>query len=33
MDKLEIVWTSTALKQRNYIFEFWNNHNIDFDYS
>jgi len=33
MDKLKLVWTSTALRERNYIFEFWNKHNQNLDYS
>jgi len=27
MALLNVLWTSTALKQRNYIFEYWNNRN------
>ena len=27
MARLEILWTSTALKQRNHIFEYWNERN------
>ena len=27
MAKLTLFWTQTAIKQRNYIFEYWNNRN------
>ena len=30
---LEILWTSTALKQRNHIFEYWNERNKSNSYS
>lgn len=33
MALLKIVWTATALKQRNHIFEYWNNRNKSKSYS
>jgi len=33
MAKLKIFWTETALKQRNHIFEYWNNRNGSNSYS
>lgn len=33
MALLDIVWTETALKQRNYIFEYWNERNKSKSYS
>ena len=33
MVKLTIYWTKTALKQRNYIFEYWNKRNGTNSYS
>lgn len=33
MALLEIVWTATALKQRNYIFQYWNERNKSKIYS
>lgn len=33
MDQLEINWTSTALKQRNRIFNYWNTRNKNSNYS
>ena len=33
MDELTIIWTSTALKQRNNIFSYWNVRNNNLDYS
>jgi len=33
MALLNVLWTSTALKQRNYIFEYWNNRNRSREYS
>ncbi|MCF6224534.1 MAG: type II toxin-antitoxin system RelE/ParE family toxin [Flavobacteriaceae bacterium] len=33
MDELTIYWTETALKQRNYTFEYWNNRNKNNSYS
>jgi hypothetical protein len=33
MDVLNIVWTLTAVKQRNYIFEYWNERNKSKIYS
>ena len=33
MDELKILWTSTAIKQRNYIFEYWNERNKSIKFS
>ena len=33
MALLKIFWTSTAIKQRNYIFEYWNERNKSKTYS
>jgi len=33
MALLNVLWTSTALKQRNYIFEYWNDRNKSREYS
>ncbi len=33
MALLKIVWTATALKQRNHIFEYWNDRNASKIYS
>lgn len=33
MALLKIVWTSTAIKQRNYIFDYWNERNKSKIYS
>jgi toxin YoeB len=33
MDEITIFWTHTALEQRNYIFEYWNNRNKSSNYS
>lgn len=33
MERLRIVWTLTALKQRNYVFEYWNEKNKSKSYS
>lgn len=33
MDELKILWTQTALKQRNYIFKYWNKRNKSNTYS
>ena len=33
MAELSIFWTNTALKQRNYIFEYWNDRNKSTTYS
>jgi len=33
MAELSIFWTNTALKQRNYTFEYWNNRNKSTTYS
>ncbi len=33
MAELTIFWTQTALKQRNYTFEYWNNRNKSNSYS
>ena len=33
MARLEILWTKTALSQRNYIFEYWNFRNGNTTYS
>ena len=33
MAKLKIFWAETALKQRNYIFEYWNKRNGSTSYS
>ena len=33
MVKLNIFWTNTAIKQRNHIFEYWNNRNKSILYS
>ncbi len=33
MAGLKLVWTETAIKQRNYIFEYWNERNGSTQYS
>ena len=33
MARLKILWTSTALKQRNHIFKYWNERNKSNSYS
>ena len=33
MDSLKVFWTKTAIKQRNYIFEYWNKRNSSTNYS
>lgn len=33
MDGLEVFWTQTAIKQRNYIFDYWNKRNKSNNYS
>lgn len=33
MDELKVIWTATALKQRNYIFDYWNKRNRNNKYS
>ena len=33
MDELSVFWTPTAIKQRNYIFEYWNTRNRNNRYS
>ncbi len=33
MVRLTIYWTQTAINQRNYIFNYWNNRNKSFEYS
>jgi len=33
MDEVNIFWTKTAVKQRNHIFEYWNNRNFSTAYS
>lgn len=33
MASLKIFWTQTALRQRNFIFEYWNERNQSFEYS
>jgi plasmid stabilization system protein ParE len=33
MALLKIFWTATAIKQRNYIFEYWNERNKSISYS
>ncbi len=33
MDALKLFWTSTAIKQRNYIFNYWNKRNKNTIYS
>ena len=33
MDGLKILWTSTAIKQRNYIFDYWNEKNKTINFS
>ena len=33
MAQLKIFWTETALKQRNYVFEYWNERNKSIEYS
>ena len=33
MARLKIFWTSTAVKQRNYIFSYWNERNKNSTYS
>ncbi|WP_031426464.1 type II toxin-antitoxin system RelE/ParE family toxin [Flavimarina sp. Hel_I_48] len=33
MDGLALFWTATAKKQRNYVFDYWNNRNKSKNYS
>ena len=33
MAQLKVFWTETAIKQRNYIFEYWNERNKSTEYS
>lgn len=33
MDGLNLFWTATAIRQRNYIFDYWNNRNKNKNYS
>ena len=33
MDKLNVFWTQTAIKQRNYIFDYWNMRNKSNSYT
>lgn len=33
MVQLKIFWTKTAIKQRNYIFEYWNKRNKSYSYA
>lgn len=33
MDELRVIWTRTALNQRNSIFDYWNKRNASNDYS
>lgn len=33
MDALKLFWTSTAIKQRNYTFGYWNKRNKSISYS
>lgn len=33
MAKIVVSWTSTAVRQRNLIFEYWNEHNQSYTYS
>ena len=33
MAELSVFWTNTALKQRNYTFEYWNDRNKSATYS
>lgn len=33
MARLKLVWTTTAIKQRNYVFEYWNKRNCSTQYS
>ena len=33
MDSLKVFWTETAVRQRNYIFEYWNERNKNTKYS
>ena len=33
MDELKIIWSNTAIKQRNNIFEYWNKRNKSKEYS
>jgi len=33
MAKIKLLWTETAIRQRNYIFEYWNNRNKSTAYS
>ncbi|MBC8319854.1 MAG: type II toxin-antitoxin system RelE/ParE family toxin [Bacteroidetes bacterium] len=33
MVRLKLVWTATAIKQRNYVFEYWNKRNGSTRYS
>ena len=33
MDGLSVIWTRTAIRQRDYIFEYWNNRNQSNAYS
>lgn len=33
MAKLKLFWTETAVRQRNYVFEYWNERNKSLQYS
>ncbi len=33
MARIEIFWTPTAIKQRNHVFEYWNERNKSTSYS
>ena len=33
MAQLKVFWTETAIKQRNYVFEYWNERNKSTEYS
>ncbi len=33
MASIKIFWTKTAIRQRNYVFEYWNNRNKSTSYS
>ena len=33
MDEIKVIWTKIAVKQRNEIFDFWNNRNKNNRYS
>ncbi|WP_338374944.1 type II toxin-antitoxin system RelE/ParE family toxin [uncultured Flavobacterium sp.] len=33
MAKIKILWTKTAVNQRNYIFNYWNTRNKSYSYS